>query len=302
MENNPITYAYLETTNYCNLNCSFCNRVDVIDKLQHMPIEKWEILLDKIKHHPITEAKLMGMGEPFLHPDFSTILKMFKDVFPECKVITATNCQYDFVKVKDCLPYIDLLYLSIDGYLKSYERDRAPATWDKLLKFLDDFKLHGIDENKVVINYVVNTNNVFDIPKIEVWMENYGLEILRLNITQNWSEDEGIDNGFTPGQLTLLNSYKNRIMGKSEWEYKDCFWVKNAIYITVDGYVKMCCLNTGAKPFGNIFEISIDDIRLTDDYQQVKMGCATNIPTEHCQNCSYKELAPILSGLGVNNG
>ena len=28
----PITYAYLETTNYCNLQCSFCNRDDVIGK------------------------------------------------------------------------------------------------------------------------------------------------------------------------------------------------------------------------------------------------------------------------------
>ena len=26
MVNKPITYAYLETTNYCNLECSFCNR------------------------------------------------------------------------------------------------------------------------------------------------------------------------------------------------------------------------------------------------------------------------------------
>ena len=31
-----ITYAYLETTNYCNLDCSFCNRTDVIGPLKHM--------------------------------------------------------------------------------------------------------------------------------------------------------------------------------------------------------------------------------------------------------------------------
>jgi len=29
----PVTYAYLETTNYCNLACSFCNREDVIGPL-----------------------------------------------------------------------------------------------------------------------------------------------------------------------------------------------------------------------------------------------------------------------------
>ena len=32
-----------------------------------------------------------------------------------------------------------------------------------------------------------------------------------------------------------------------------------------------------------------------DDYQNVKKGCQTNNPTSHCQNCSYKELVPILN-------
>ena len=63
----------------------------------------------------------------------------------------------------------------------------------------------------------------------------------------------------------------------------------------VEGHVKMCCLNTGAEPFGNLFENSIDEIRLMDDYQNVKKGCNTNNPTDHCKNCSYKELTPILS-------
>ena len=78
----PITYAYLETTNYCNLDCSFCNRKEVIGDLQHMPLYQWEKLLDGIKHHPIEEAKLMGMGEPLLHPHFDHICRMFKETFP----------------------------------------------------------------------------------------------------------------------------------------------------------------------------------------------------------------------------
>jgi len=69
----PITYAYMETTNYCNLDCSFCNRKEVIGELEHMPLEKWRTLLENIKHHPIKEAKLMGMGEPFLHPQFHEV-------------------------------------------------------------------------------------------------------------------------------------------------------------------------------------------------------------------------------------
>ena len=73
----PITYAYLETTNYCNLNCSFCNRNEVVKKLQHLPLDKWKIVLEKLKNHPISEAKLMGLGS---YPALK-ICKMFKEYF-----------------------------------------------------------------------------------------------------------------------------------------------------------------------------------------------------------------------------
>jgi len=132
----PITYVYLETTNYCNLACSFCNRDEVIGTLQHMPISKFRKLLESIKDHPIKEGKLMGMGEPMLHPKFDQICKIFKDYFPSAKLIVATNCQY---KIKESftnsLKYIDLLYFSIDGYKESYERDRDLQNGINLLLF-----------------------------------------------------------------------------------------------------------------------------------------------------------------------
>ena len=43
----PITYAYLETTNYCNLSCTFCNRDDVVKKLKHMKSHRLEISIRK---------------------------------------------------------------------------------------------------------------------------------------------------------------------------------------------------------------------------------------------------------------
>ena len=171
---NKITYAYLETTNYCNLDCSFCNRTDVIGPLKHMSLEDWGKLLDGIKHHPIEEAKLMGMGEPMLHPQFDEVCRMFKEVFPNAKLIVATNCQYNIKeglefrrKFQECLKYIDLLYFSIDGWGESYERDRSPAKWSKLLKFLEDFKTINRYDCECVVNYVVNAYNVDDIEKVD---------------------------------------------------------------------------------------------------------------------------------------
>ena len=49
------------------------------------------------------------------------------------------------------------------------------------------------------------------------------------------------------------------------------------------------------------FETNINDIRTSKDFQNVKNGCNTNNPTSHCKNCSYKELVPMLSEIGVNN-
>lgn len=293
----PITYVYLETTNYCNLACSFCNRDEVIGTLQHMPISKFRKLLESIKDHPIKEGKLMGMGEPMLHPKFDQICEIFKDYFPSAKLIVATNCQY---KIKESftnsLKYIDLLYFSIDGYKESYERDRAPAKWDKLISFLDKFK--EVDRYKcdVVINYVVNPDNVYDIEKIDRLRNDNKLGELRLNIAQNWSEDKSLPGGYNKEQISYLKTnWSNNIKGKSKWDYEDCFWVEEALYTTVEGNVKMCCMNTGAKPFGNLFETDLELIRTSDDFQNVKNGCKTNTPTSHCKNCSYKELVPILS-------
>ena len=302
----PITYAYLETTNYCNLDCSFCNRTDVIGPLKHMSLEDWGKLLDGIKHHPIEEAKLMGMGEPMLHPQFDEVCRMFKEIFPKCKLIVATNCQYNIKdKFRECMKYIDMLYFSIDGYKESYERDRSPAKWSKLLKFLEQFKSVDRYNCDVVVNYVVNAYNVQDIKKIDDLRKEHNLGQLRLNIAQIWDADTKMSDdistsGYTEEDLNYLReNWNEQIMGKSKWDFKDCFWVNNGIYTTVEGNVKMCCMNTGAEPFGNLFLNTIDEIREMEDYQNVKKGCNTNNPTSHCKNCSYKELTPILEYVGI---
>ena len=308
-----ITYAYLETTNYCNLDCSFCNRKEVVSKLIHMPLSKWREMLERIKHHPIEECKLMGMGEPMLHPQFDKITEEFKKYFPKSKVIVATNCQYNISegskmrsRLERAMENIDILYFSIDGYKESYERDRSPAKWEKLIKFLQDFQSINRSACQIVINYVVNKQNIFDIPKINAFQVEYNLDDFRLNIAQDWSQDNSITTnsdtwGYSQDQLNYLRGYKDYIKGKSPWTWSDCFWPQKGLYTTVDGSVKVCCLNTGASSMGNIFEDDIDSIRGSESYRKIATGCSTDSPTSHCANCSYKELSPLLEELEVNN-
>ena len=42
--NRKIEYASFEVTSYCNLNCSFCNRDEVIKNPKHISLDSWKII------------------------------------------------------------------------------------------------------------------------------------------------------------------------------------------------------------------------------------------------------------------
>ena len=302
----PLTYINLETTNYCNLDCSFCDRSNVIHRLEHMSVERFIHIMEKLKHHPLERAKLMGLGEPYLNPKFDELCRIFKEYFPKTTLIVATNCQYPIkegtkmrARMQETMKYIDLLYLSIDGYEESYERDRSPAKWSKLLEFLDNFKNIDRHKCKVTCNYVVNPDNINDIQTLyDNLIVPNNIEELRLNIAQEWAEDKTMVGGYTKEQLTYLKeNWSENIKGIPYWDYDQCIWVRESSYITVDGGVEMCCMNTSVKKFGNILDDDIDNIRQSKRFQAIKKGCDTNNPTSHCVNCSYKELNKTLNYL-----
>ena len=204
---------------------------------------------------------------------------------------------------KESLKYIDLLYLSIDGYKDSYEKFRPPSKWSKLINFLDELKKIKRQNCRITCNYVVNRENIDDISKIEQLCKEYELEELRLNIAQDWSEDKSISktdriSGYSLEQINYLKkNYSKNIKGKAPWTWSDCFWVKTGIYMTVEGNLKVCALNTDTESLGNIFKDPISKILNTKRMNEIREGCNKDAPSKHCENCSYKELSPILEKL-----
>ncbi len=295
-----ISYINIESTNYCNLDCSFCNRRDVVgDDLLHMSLSNFETIMSKLKNdgHYLENAKLMGLGEPMLHPKFDKLSGILKKYFPDCNLLVATNCQYKMPPwFEKSLKYIDNMYFSIDGYGERYEKDRAPAEWGKLIEFLDSFKEIDRKNTNIVINYVVNPDNIEDIVKVQKYIqEEYKLDGLSLNIAQNWNEDESMIGGYTKEQIKYLKKeFKPYVKGKAIWDYKDCFWVKRGMNIDVFGNVRACNMNSSTKPMGNIFKQELQEIIDSKRYNNIRESCNNNTPTEHCKKCSYKELVPIL--------
>ena len=301
----PIKYVYVETTNHCNLDSVFCNRRDVVNSsnLKHMSIETWKYCLDQFRGHPIEQAKLMGLGEPFFHPQFDQITRMFKAEFPNCFTISATNLQY---KVRDrffeAANNFNLLYFSIDGYKNSYEQARPGSKWETLIRSLDDIenhysKINMKDKPRFEINFVATVDTIDSLDKVADLVKVYNvIDDIRINVAQWWGEEAEISHAETNAIVDKLCNYSDKVKGKAPWDFEDCWWPRDGIYMTVNGDLKICCMNTSTESIGNIFLDDLNTLRSSGKLYNTLVSLENNDQKiDHCRNCSYKTLSPILS-------
>ncbi len=289
-----IDYLVIGVTNYCNLNCSFCNRNEITTKLKHMSLEEFKKVLDIFKENDIKTVKLHGMGEPYLHPDYPKLCKTLKEYFPNCMAISATNCQHDnFENFVESLKYLDYQYLSIDGLKENYEKFRLGASWDKLIGFLE--KVSQLENSqKCSIHFVATENNYEDIPALIELSKKYNLGEIRINVAQNWNEDEMGTTGYDEKMIEFLKKYKMYVKGKADWDYKDCFWPFRGAYINVFGDVRGCAINMSGRTFGNVFQEDFSRIRDSETFRNLQECLKKNIACDYCKTCDYKRLSPIL--------
>ena len=64
---------YIEITNNCNLNCSFCSKVN--REKRYMTVEKYKEILSKIKDYT-NYIYLHVKGEPLLHPNIIEMIEL----------------------------------------------------------------------------------------------------------------------------------------------------------------------------------------------------------------------------------
>lgn len=295
-----ITYLQLEPTNYCNLSCAFCNRKDVVSKLKHLELDELKIILEKLKGNDIKDIKFQGLGEPFLNPQFADMCKLLKDCFPKSFLITATNCQHNNLELfSKAMPYIDLCYLSVDGFQKNYEKFRNGAKWEKLVTFFEWISKTRFSR-KCSINFLATEHNFGDIPELLGLSDKYQLGEFRINIPQNWNEDEMGVFGNDDHLIDVLRKYKKYVKGKADWDFKDCFWPVSGCYLDAFGNLRVCCLNTSGVDFGNIYKTDVEAMKNSERFVALQEGLKRNQPGRHCKNCDYKRLAPILEKIFID--
>lgn len=268
---------YLEITNVCNLDCSFCHKTKRAKKL--MSEEEFNILLDKIEGRS-RYLFFHLMGEPTLHP-----------LLP--KFIAAT-------RTKGFLPAVttngSLLLKSADALLSS-------------LPYKISISLHAPEANAAFsdksylescISFAKESSKRGCIIALRLWNLGSGadnskiLDFLHSSFPGEWKDIRG-------GSSQRLDN-KIFLEWGERFEWPDpslpeghpdsdlfCYGLRDQIGILADGTVVPCCLDADANlALGNLFDSELDDILSSPRAKAIYDGFTRRRAVESlCRKCGY---------------
>lgn len=282
--------VYLEITNICNLNCSFCPKTN--REKRYMTVDEFNIIINQVKE--VTNyINLHVMGEPTIHKDLKTFLKIAGD--NNLKVNITTNGTLLDKEVSDVILNSDSVN-KVSISLHSFEANETRFTLDDYLKKVAIFAKKASETNKIITalrlwnldfggikgqnnlndNIINVLENIFDV---EISLQ----EMMRTN------------KDFKLASKTFL-----QLANKFEWPDIDkkientdvfCYGLRNQFAILVDGTVVPCCLdNEGQINLGNIFTTPLKDILNSDRARNIYEGFSNRKAVEDlCKKCQYAE-------------
>lgn len=266
--------VYVEISNICNLNCSFCP--GTTRKLKRMSIEEFKTVLNKIK--PYTDFLYFHLlGEPLCHPDLEEFLKIAEEM--KFMVIIITNGTL-LNKCKDILLSSKSHYKTVIS-LHSFEANDNKISFSK---YLDDCFSYAksAEGKKIVVLRLWNNGGKDSLNKaILSRLEDY--------FPKPWAEER---KGTRIGERIYIE-YGDKFdwpsLESDDVEEKIfCYGLRDQIGILADGTVVPCCLdNEGTINLGNIFENDLEDIINSEKAQSIYNGFSNrNACEELCKRCS----------------
>ena len=309
-----LNYLVLEANSTCNLRCRFCPRQSLVEvgkrPLKIMTLDEYRSVLEQLKDCPLDAIKVHGLSEAMMVQNFDEYLKLIREYFPDVNITLVTNNQYklDRSPLLRCIPLVDSVWLSIDGVGETLEYLRTGAKWERTLQFLEDLSQQVPEEvrkTKFHIQATISTINFREVPKIYELKEKYGLNSVRYNLAQEWKGEKVSehDHGDNEEMIEFLKPFKEGLKGCAGWEFKDCFWPYEGIFIDAYGDVRHCIMNYTMEPIGNVFEGSIKTIYNENPaYVNARKSLAKNCPPDQCETCDYRHISATLKKIhGVDH-
>jgi molybdenum cofactor biosynthesis enzyme MoaA len=154
---------FLLLNDYCDSKCRLCNYWTNCDKHNLTPNQIISKVIPFVKENQIEYCCISG-GEPTLHPELSTIIKLLKEVGLTTTLITSTtNLEIWFNDIKE---YLDAYMISVDGASKEvYKKTRGIDFFDSVLKWPSLIKKNNANAN-ISFSFLIQKLNLHQIREI----------------------------------------------------------------------------------------------------------------------------------------
>lgn len=268
--------VYVEITNICNMNCSFCHGHSRAPR--QMNLDEFTLILDKLKE----QTKYIYyhlMGEPLTHPRLAEFIKLATE--HGYKSIVTTNGT--LLKTRG-----DALLLSgvhkVNLSLHSFENG-SDQDYERYVLELAVFAQKAASKGVIVVFRMWNKG--FDGGKNEK-----AFNLLKENISGEWAEN-------TRG-IRIRDKIHIEYGERFEWpdihsqikgEKFSCYALKDQFGILADGTVVPCCLDSdGIINLGNIFCEDIATILNSEKAVNIVNGFKRGTAHEElCKKCGYAQ-------------
>ncbi|MDD3570819.1 MAG: SPASM domain-containing protein [Lachnospiraceae bacterium] len=276
--------VYVEITNICNLNCSFCPKTK--RKPMEMSLEFFDEVLSKIK--PYTNYIYMHvMGEPLRHSNIEKLLDCCADKEIFANITTNGTLIKDVgekIKDKPALRQINISLHSFEGEKEEYFQQYV----ENIFSFTRGIQKQG---RVIICLRLWNLNAEGTDSKNKIIKEKLEKEF---NLKEDIEDGVTDRNGIKLAHNIYLQQEERFVWPKNGnqeiFTRGKCFGLKTHIGILCDGSVVPCCIDSeGSMILGNIKENSLEEILSTKRAEGIKEGFRQSKVVEHfCRTCGFR--------------
>ena len=268
--------VYVEITNICNMNCSFCHGHS--RKPGRMTPEDFARVLDQLTGQT-NYIYYHLMGEPLLHPQLPLFLQMASD--QGFRSIITTN---GTLLPRHGHELIAAGVHKVSISLHSFE-EGGEESYGQYMNGIADFAKSASEAGTIVVLRLWNRG--FDNGRNDL-----ALNFLHSRFTEPWTEN-------TKG-YRIRPKFFLEWGDRFEWPDKEapiqgenvfCYGMRDHFGILCDGSVVPCCLDSdGVITLGNIFTEEISDILNSPRARAIVEGFSCRRASEElCRRCGYAQ-------------
>jgi len=270
----------IETTNYCNTNCSFCPHDKMKREMKVMDDELYKNLLLQIKDMNVEEIYLGFIGEPLLDKKLPERISLAKSIRIK-SVNIFTNAIFLTEEKVDKLidSKVDKIIISLDAFSdESYKKIRSFGSYQKVIQN---------------INYLLENKNG---TRVDVGLLLLGKEY-KAHIPEFLKKWKDADNVL----FRLPHNWAGRVNAVEEQKIKKsnlpCYSLWTQMNVLSNGKVVPCCMDMDAElTVGDATKNLLEEIWNSKMYQNLRrlhiQGKENKI--DLCKKCdiSYSNTLP----------